>query len=107
MRLLLDESVPMQLRSLFVGHDVSTVRYMEWSSKSNGELLALARDEFDAFITLDRNLEHQQNITERDIPIIVLIARRSRIDYLEPLVPQVLEALQNLNRGQIFRIEAS
>ena len=107
MRLLLDESVPMQLRSLFVGHDVSTVRYMEWSSKSNGELLALARDEFDAFITLDRNLEHQQNITERDIPIIVLIARRSRIDYLEPLVPQVLEALQNLKRGQIFRIEAS
>ena len=60
MRLLLDESVPMQLRSLLVGHDVSTVRYMGWSSKSNGELLALARDEFDAFITLDRNLEHQQ-----------------------------------------------
>lgn len=107
MRLLLDESVPTQLRSLFVGHDVSTVRHMGWSSKSNGELLALARDEFDAFITLDRNLEHQQNITERDIPIIVLIARRSRIDYLEPLVPWVLEALQTLKRGQVIHIEAS
>ena len=106
MRLLLDESVPMQLRSLLVGHDVSTVRHMEWSSKSNGELLALARDEFDAFITLDRNLEHQQNITERDIPIIVLIARRSRIDYLEPLVPRVLESLQTLKRGQVMRIGA-
>ena len=107
MRLLLDESVPMQLRSLFVGHDVSTVRYMGWSGKSNGELLALARDEFDAFITLDRNLEHQQNITGSDIPIIVLIARRSRIDYLEPLVPQVLESLQTLKRGQVVHIGAS
>ena len=106
MRLLLDESVPIQLRSLLIGHDVSTVRHTGWSGKSNGELLALARGEFDAFITLDRNLEHQQNITEQDIPIIVLIARRSRIDYLEPLVPRVLEALQNLKRGQVIRIGA-
>lgn len=106
MRLLLDESVPRQLRNLFVGHYVRTVRDMGWSSKSNGELLALARDEFDAFITLDQNLEYQQNITERDIPIIVLIARRSRIDYLEPLVPRLLESLQTLKRGQVIRIGA-
>ena len=106
MRLLLDESVPMQLRSLLVGHDVWTVRHMGWSSKSNGELLALARDEFDAFITLDKNLEHQQNMTEADIPVILLIARRSRIDYLEPLVPRMLESLQSLKRGQVIRIEA-
>ena len=106
MRLLLDEPVPVQLRSLLVGHDVRTVRGIGWGSKSNGDLLALARDEFDAFITFDQNLEHQQNITERDIPIIVLVARRSRIDYLEPLVPRMLEALPNLQRGQVIRIEA-
>ena len=97
----------MQLRSLLVGHDVSTVRHMGWSGKSNGELLALARGEFDAFITLDRNLEHQQNITRSGVPIIVLISRRSRIDYLEPLVPRVLAALQTLKRGQVIRIGAS
>lgn len=107
MRLLLDESVPAQLRSLLVEHDVWTVRRMGWSGKSNGELLALARDEFDAFITLDQNLEHQQNVTERDIPIIVLVARRSRIDHLEPLVPRTLEALPNMKRGQVIRIEES
>ena len=106
MRLLLDESVPMKLRNLLVGHDVWTVRRMGWSSKSNGELLTLARDEFDAFITLDKNLEHQQNMSEVDIPVILLIARRSRIDYLEPLVPRILESLQSLKRGQIVRIEA-
>lgn len=106
MRLLLDESVPVQLRNLLVGHDVRTVRGIGWNGKSNGELLALARDEFDAFITLDQNLEHQRNITEGDIPIIVLIARRSRIDYLEPLVPRTLEALPSVQRGQVVRVEA-
>ena len=106
MRLLLDESVPMQLRSLLAGHDVWTVRHMGWGGKSNGELLALAQEEFDAFITLDRNLEHQQNMTKVDIPIMLLIARRSRMDYLEPLVPRILESLQSLKQGQVIRIEA-
>lgn len=92
-------------RSL-VGHEVQTVRGMRWSGKGNGELLALARDEFDAFITLDRKLEYQQNITEKDIPIIVLITRRSSIEYLEPLVTKVLEALNNPKRGEVVHIKA-
>ena len=66
----------------------------------------MARDEFDAFITLDRKLEYQQNITEEDIPIIVLITRRNNIEYLQPLVPKVLQALNNPNRGEIVPIEA-
>ncbi len=107
MKLLLDESVPTQPRAELVGQDVSTVRHMGWSGKSNGELLEFARNEFDAFITLDRNLEHQQNITNRDIPIIVLNAKRSRKDHLEPLVPRILEALPNLKRGQVIHFEAT
>lgn len=79
---------------------------MGWGSKSNGELLALAQEEFDAFIMLDKNLEHQQNMIKVDIPVILLIARRSRIDYLEPLVPRMLESLQSLKQGQVIRIEA-
>ena len=106
MRLLLDEQVPRRLKRSFAGHNVQTVREMGWNGKSNGELLALARDEFDAFIKLDRKLEYQQNITDEDIPIIVLITRRNNIEYLQPLVPAVLEALKNPNRGEIVHIEA-
>ena len=106
MRLLLDEQVPRRLKGLLVGHEVQTVRDKRWNGKSNGELLRLAGDEFDAFVTLDRKLQYQQNITERNIPIIVLIAKRSSIDYLEPLVPKVLEALKNPMRGKVVDIEA-
>ena len=106
MRLLLDEQVPRRLKRSFAGHDVQTVREMGWNGKSNGELLALARDEFDAFITLDRKLEYQQNITEEDIPIIVLITRRNNIEYLQPLVPKVLQALDDPKRGAVVHVEA-
>ena len=106
MRLLLDEQVPRRLIRSFAEHSVQTVREMGWNGKSNGDLLALARDEFDAFITLDRKLEYQQNITEKDIPIIVLITRRNNIEYLQPLVPKVLEALDNPKHGEVVHIEA-
>jgi len=106
MRLLLDEQVPRRLKRSFPGHSVQTVGDMGWNGKSNGELLALSRDEFDAFITLDRKLEYQQNITEEDIPIIVLITKRISIEYLHPLVPKVLQALNDPKRGEVVHIEA-
>ena len=105
MRLLLDEQIPLRLKELLAGHEVSTVREMGWNGRSNGELLALARHEFDAFVTLDRNLEFQQNITERDIPIILLIPGRSNIEHLSPLVPGILGALNDLERGRVIHIE--
>ena len=62
---------------------------MGWASKTNGELLALASAEFDVFLTSDRNLSHQQNLSAFNIAIIVLIAASNRIDDLRPLVRQV------------------
>lgn len=105
MRLLLDESMDVRLRHMFVGHEVRTVRYMGWDSKSNGELLALARDEFDVFITVDQKIPDQQNITGSDVAIIVLAARTNAMVNLLPLIPQVLDALQDLKRGEVIRIE--
>ena len=104
MRLLLDESVPVQLRFLLIGHDVQTTRYRGWESKGNGELLALARDDFDALVTNDQGIPYQQNLTGQDVAVIVLAARSNRIEDLQPLVPQVLEALRDLGRGRVVRI---
>ena len=62
MRLLLDESVPRRLRDALPGHSVKTAVEMGWGGVKNGALLILAAAEFDAFITVDRNLPLQQNI---------------------------------------------
>ena len=78
---------------------------MGWLGKNNGELLALARSEFDALVTIDQSILHQQNLTERDVSAIVLVPFTNKIQDLEPLIPQVLEALQDLKRGQVIHIK--
>ena len=35
---------------------------MGWSGTKNGKVLALAGAAFDAFVTVDKNLPHQQNL---------------------------------------------
>ena len=79
---------------------------MGWSGKDNGELLALARDEFDALITVDRSLPYQQHITDADVAVIVLSAMSNDTDDLQPLVPKLVNSLRDLKRGDVVHIEA-
>ena len=106
MKVLLDESVPWKLRELLVGHEVWTVKYLGWDSKSNGELLKLARKGFDVLITVDRKIPYQQNITGRDVAVVILAAKTNGINDLRPLIPELLKRLNGLKRGEIVRLEA-
>lgn len=63
MRVLLDECLLRRLKRELAGHEAKTVPEMGWASKRNGELLALAVGLFDAFVTADRNLSHQQDLS--------------------------------------------
>jgi len=74
-KILLDECVDWRLSRAIVGHDVKTARQMGWLTIKNGELLALASDAFDVFVTVDRNLSFQQNLGAWPIAVIVLQAR--------------------------------
>ena len=80
MKVLLDECVDWRLASDIVGHDVRTARQMRWTTIKNGELLALAAEHFDVFVTVDRNLSFQQNIASLPIAVIVLQAKTNRPD---------------------------
>jgi hypothetical protein len=67
-----------------------------WAGKQNGELLSLAEaDSFEAFVTLDRGIEYQQNLSTRII-IILIGARSSRISDLVALVRQILSAMASI-----------
>jgi len=96
MRILLDESLPHDLASLIAGHEVSTVRAQGWSSIKNGKLLALAATKFDAFITADRNLQFQQNLAKLPIAVVMLAARKNRVQDIEPLLPELAKLLNHL-----------
>jgi predicted nuclease of predicted toxin-antitoxin system len=96
MRLLLDECVPARLRIALPNHDVSTVVQVGWSGIKNGELLALAAIAFGAFITVDKNLQYQQNPATLPIAVLVLDAGSNELQHLLPLMPALEAALTSL-----------
>lgn len=97
MRLLLDECLPKRLKRDLVGHDARTVPEMGWASKRNGELRALAVGQFDVFLTADRNLSYQQDVSSFDIAIVVLVARSNRFEDLRTLTPRLLQSSRSQN----------
>lgn len=105
MRILLDECVDWRLTRDVIGHDVKTARQMGWATIKNGELLALAAQQFDAFVTVDRNLSFQQNLVAFPIAVLVLRARTNRLADLRPLIPALLAGLHSAEPGVAQLIE--
>ncbi len=101
MRILLDECVDHRLARELAGHEVSTVAGMAWRGKTNGELLRLAVTQFDVFLTTDRNLSFQQNTADLKLAVVVLNAPSNRLSDLRPLIPEVLQVLQFVRRGEV------
>ena len=90
MRVLLDECMPRALRSDLPGHEVTTVAEAGWAGVTNGELLRLAATRFDLMVTVDRNLEYQQNFAAVAVAVIIIHAPNNDIAVLRPLMPAVL-----------------
>jgi len=104
MRLLLDECVPKRLRRELSGHDVRTVQEAGWAGVKNGALLRAAEANFDALLTVDQGVAHQQNPTGLRISVVIMVAASNDIDDLRPLVSAVLQTLDSLQPGQIERV---
>ena len=100
MKLLLDECIDRKFVREFADHEVKTVPQMGWAGVKNGQLLTLAAAEFDVFITVDRNLSFQQNLSQFDLAVIVLQAPSNRLAELKPLAPEVLAILATVVKGQ-------
>jgi hypothetical protein len=93
MRVLLDECVNPRVRAALSDHHVRTVLEMEWGGISNGKLLALVQNLFDVFVTVDRNLEYQQNLRQLTFGIVVVSVPDNKISSYRPLFPELLRAL--------------
>jgi hypothetical protein len=72
-RVLFDQGTPVPLRKFLNPHQVETVFECAWSTLTNGALLTKAEEAgFEVFVTTDKNLRHQQNLSTRRIAIVVL-----------------------------------
>jgi predicted nuclease of predicted toxin-antitoxin system len=105
-RILLDENIDNFLKTLFAPQfEVATVRERGWNGKKNGELLRLAQEEFDVFVTMDKSLEHQQNLRSLGLGVVVLYAHSNAYSLIAPMMPKVNEAITLVQVGEVVHIE--
>ena len=106
MRVLLDESLPRRLKVELTEHEVTTVPEAGWAGAKNGELLRSAEAAFDVFVTMDRHLPAQQNLSEHDLCVVILRARSNAFSDLSPLVGQLQSAVVRAKPGAVEVLEA-
>ena len=102
MRIILDECLPRRLALELTGHLVSTVQEAGWAGVSNGRLLDLIAGNYEAFITIDKNLPAQQTTAALSFGVVLLRAPTNQLADLVPMVPQILNALTALKAGAMM-----
>ena len=102
MKVLLDECTPRIVKKRLPDYDISTVQEMGWAGIKNGELLTLAESRFEVFITTDKNLRHQQNLSHRKLTFILLPS--NQVPAVEALIPALEAVLATIMAGDFVEI---
>jgi len=104
MRILFDNGIPRGVASALVGHDIEEARSRGWDTLRNGDLLTAAEAAgFDVFLTTDRNIRDQQNLTGRTIAIVVLSKGRWRL--IRRRLPEILAVVAKATPGSFAEVE--
>jgi predicted nuclease of predicted toxin-antitoxin system len=99
MRVLIDACLPIQLKE-HLPFASKTAREPGWQAKKNGELLALAQQQFDVLLTIDKNMPSQQFLSRFGIAVVIVRARSNRLTDLLPLVPEITRMVALAKKGQ-------
>lgn len=102
MKVLLDECTPRLVQRQLSEFEIVTVQELGWTGIKNGALLRLAENEFDVFITSDKNLRYQQNLSGKPLAIIELPS--NQVPVVALLVSKLREALKGIKAGEFVAI---
>lgn len=105
MRVLIDESLPVELADELPGINVTTVHAQRWLRLRNGVLLrAAVAAGFSVILTGDQDLQYQQNLRKIGIGAVVVSGVRNRIEELRPLIPRIVDALNTVGNGEVIEV---
>lgn len=105
MRILLDECVDPRVKTLLSGHEVRTVHEMGWDRLLDGALLEACQGNFEILLTIDRGLQHQQNLQRFGVGVIVVRVPKNQLRYYRELQGQLIEALEQVRGGQAIEVK--
>jgi predicted nuclease of predicted toxin-antitoxin system len=101
MRILLDECVNPRLRLAFPGDEVKSVSEMGWRALTNGALMKAAASRFDVLLTLDQNLQFQNQARKHPLGIVVLITRFNHVAAYRPQFTEIRDLVRQTKPGQV------
>ena len=101
MKILVDECVDWRLLRDLANYDAKIVKQLGWEHIDDGALLALAALHFDVFLTVDKDLPREQDVTRFDIAVVVLRGRTTRLMDLRALLEPLRRALQRAQPRQL------
>lgn len=104
MRVLFDNGTPRGVAAALTGHIVEEARWRGWDTLRNGELLDAAEAAgFDVFVTTDRNIRYQQDLTDRRIAVVVLGRGRWRL--IRSKLREIAAAIATAMPGSFTEVE--
>ena len=107
MRILIDECVNPRLRQAFPEHEVVTAVTTAWRQIQDHWLVEAIQGKFDVLVTIDRGFEFQHNLNKLTFGIVIVHARRNRMDYYRPLFRELAAAVTRIGPGQVIHVGSS
>ena len=104
MRIIIDENLPIAfLTNLLSEFDIISVKDAQWAGIKNGELLKKIEGNYDLFITADKNLRYQQNITTRTFAIVEFYTNRRPL--LHEMDSKILHTIRSISDYGYYQIQ--
>jgi hypothetical protein len=101
-KILLDHCLDWRLVRHLPGHDVAHTGKLGWGQLKNGVLLRKAEESaFAVFVTSDKNLPFQQNVSKLKLAVVVFDVPSNRIEDCIPKCPLLRSKLPALRAGTV------
>jgi hypothetical protein len=107
MRVFLDACIDPRASDIFAGHDVKTAFELGWHRLKDHLLLNLVEEQFDVFVTIDRGFEHQHNLKNRRIGIVIVHVSKNKAESYRALAAEILLAIVNVRAGAVLHVRRS
>jgi len=103
MRVLVDENLPGRFFSELLGvFETRTVNDLGWSGIKNGESLTRVEGAFNVFVTADKNIRYQQNLSDRSFAIVEIFT--NRLPMLREWSEAIRESVGSIISNEYVRI---
>lgn len=103
-RVILDECLPRKLKRIVGDNMVETAHEAGLAGLKNGALLEAIHDRYDVFVTVDKALRDQHNVSALSFGIVLIRVPSNAIEDLFPLATALRSAIAGVRAGNLIEV---